>query len=461
MKFLWGLSVIFTSLLFSQTILAAASAPVEHQHGGRSHTHPLPVQGVAHRHGNSAYGKLIQRSGTISGNPTPDNPAQTRNQGGSITGSLQNTQSSLPPRIEPAQTTPTPAQQGKRYDKAITSCARNSRNCNVCAVNVRQQFNRAASGQINWRTDSWRFGWDHTYPPEKIRARDLFAGKKKYLLGIPDKHIQGFIHTNSSRYPFAGSHSHRKTGGILLINQNPQGEKHLAALFKANTKHPSGVHAIGQYLAYGEQGHLYLKDLERPSAKDIGIRLPGPKANFGGGLGLVRLADGGHLMITTGPGGQDQRPRSDRFYHLRSKNKRPHKLRFLNQSPYATPANWPKGFGFSENLSLITECGSGDIYAVHATGDQDPLNVIRGKGYWRLSQVVQTGKKLRLQPVSAFINRQSMDKCSMRATATVYVNPDNKIQFYCHGYAKNPKGSTLNVLGKSKNKFSFMVGTPK
>ncbi len=46
----------------------------------------------------------------------------------------------------------------------------------------------------------------------------------------------------------------------------------------------------------------------------------------------------------------------------------------------------------------------------------------------------------------------------MRAAATVHVNPAHRLEFYCHGYAKNPQGSTFNVLGKSRNKFKFKAG---
>ncbi len=495
-------TLLLSSNLFANSVFAAATAPVTHQHGNRNHTHPLPIQGIYHRHGNSAYGQYINRSGSITGTLTPRLPAQiptpiptpsatasqggattdTLQQGGTISGTLQQlTHTRMIPLIKPAPNTSgsvitttsplakkstapqlTTSHPSNRYTKAQQRCERTSRNCNVCATNVQQQFSLAANGQINWRTEFWSFDWDQPYPPYQLRARDLLAGKKKYLLGIPAKHIQGFIHTNSTQYPFAASHSHRNKGGILLMEQNPQGEKYLGALFDSRGRDPSSLHAIGHYLAYGEQGKLWLKDLEHPepTTPDIGLPLPGPAANFSGGLGLVKLAGDGHLLITTGPGGQDQRPRFNRFYHLLSRDGRPEYLTFINQAAHKTPPQWLKAYAFSENLSLISECSSGDIYAVHTSGDEDGINAIRGQGYWRLSKVVQQGQQLRLQPLIAFQNKQSLDKCSMRAAATVRVNPDNQLEFYCHGYAKNPGGSTLNVLGKAKNRFYFKVGVP-
>ncbi len=480
-------------LLCSNSAQASASEAVPHQHDARQHSHPLPLQGIYHRHGNTGYGRYINRSGRITGTLTPQRTVPTtpprpannaQPQRGSISATLrQGNQTRILSIVDPNRRSTVPkgpaaskspalaltqgrttqqkqTQQG--FTQAQQDCERSARNCNVCAVDVKHQFKRAASGQINWRTEFWHFDWDQPYPPYQLRARHLLAGQQKDLFGIPAKHIQGFIHTNSPQYPFAASHSHRSTGGLLLIEQNPQGEKYLAALYNSQSRHPSGLHAIGHYLAYGEQGQLWLKDLQQPepTTPDIRLAMPGPAANFGGGLGIVKLAGNGHLLVTTGPGGQDQRPRFNRFYYLRSRNGRPAGLRFLNQSAQPNPAQWPKGLAFSENLSLLSECGSGDIYAIHSGGDEDEMSVIRGQGYWRLSKVVVRQQRLSLRPLSAFMQPQNMDKCSLRAAATVRVNPDHQLEFYCHGYAKNPEGSMLNILGKAHNRFYFKVGVP-
>lgn len=438
MKAFFFLGVV--ALLPLQVLQAGPAAPVSHSHAGRIHSHPLPPIGVGHRHGNSA-------PGVVSGQP---------NQSGSISGAY-----TPPVQVQQQAVPQTPAPQNnlaKRLTKAHVNCRRNDADCNVCAVNVRQQFNRAASGQIGWQTRSWRFDWNKQYPPNNIRPLDVFKGGKEFLLGIPTTHVQGFVRTNSARFPYAGSHSHGQQGGIFLIGQNKKGDKNLAVLMKSGSRHPSGVHVFGQYLAYGENGRLFLKDLNKPRVKDISVKLPGPKPNFGGGVGLVKLKDGSYLMLTTGPGGQDERQRFNRFYQLTGHNGRMNNIRYLGQSDQLKPAQWPAGFKYAENLSMITECGSGDIYAIHATGDQEALSALAGNGYWRLSKMEQQGAKLFLEPVNAFLNTQNLANCSMRATATVHVNPANRLEFYCHGYAKNPKGSMLNVLGRSENEFEFKAG---
>lgn len=446
MKFL--LPVLVTVLLLQNT-WAGPTAPVTHSHAGRTHTHPLPAIGVGHRHGNGAPGIVAgqqNQSGGIRGSYTPNATLP-----GSISGDY-----TRPPVRTPVPVTPPGPQT--TLSKGKTNCRRTDADCNVCAINVRQQFNRATSGMINWRSGSWRFDWNRNYPPQKARPIDIFKGDEEFLLGIPKTHVQGFVRTNSGRYPYAGTHSHKRQGGIFLVAQNQQGDKHLAALFKSQSRHPSGAHAFGQYLVYGENGRVFLKDLNRPAGKDISVKLPGPKPNFGGGVGLVKLQDGTYLMLTTGPGGQDERQRFNRFYQLRGPNGRMEQIRYLGQTNQLKPAQWPEGFKFAENLSMITECGTGDIYVIHATGDEDAIGALGGRGYWRLSKLEQRGNQLSLTPVSAFLNSQNLSSCSMRAAASVHVNPANKLEFYCHGYAKNPKGSALNVLGKSNNTFRFKAG---
>ncbi len=417
-------AAFFLLLLSVQVSFAIATPPVNHSHNGRVHNHSLPQQGLAHRHGSSALGVAAQASGgvqTHSANPAPTSPNKTTTRG-------------------------------------TTNCQQGNPDCNVCAANVQQQFQQAASGRISWQSRSWQFTWPQRYPPYNKRPLDIFDGDPAYPMGIPSKHVQGFVRTNSSRFPYAGSHSHKRQGGIFVISH----KGNLATLHPSKTKHPSGVHILGKYLVYGERSTLIFKDLNSPNQKNnIELPVPGQKANFGGGIGLVKLSPSRHLLILSGPGGQDRRPRFHRFYYLDSQHGRPHKLTFINQAYATKPVQWPRPYTFSENLTAITECGTGDIYTIHTTGDEIGLRAINGNGYWRLSKLEQQQTSFRLKPINAFSNRQNMVNCHMRATATVYVTPRHQLEFYCHGYAKDPDGSTFNVLGRSTrgaDTFYFKVG---
>ena len=436
----------------------------EHAHDGRTHTHPLPAQGVAHKHGIGSLGVRVantpRNTGTIVyGNPKPVvRTPESSNQRDAFSFDIFRSSNNSNTRSYNNQNTD--RHQRRNYTKGDVRCRLGQGDCNVCAVNVKQQFQKAAAQQISWRSKPWRFTWPQRYPPHNLSPMDIFNGDPAHALGIPDKHVQGFVRTNSVRYPYAGSHSHKKRGGIFVIRQERDGKKFLSSLHHTKGKHPSGVHIIGKYLVYGQNNRLYFKDIESVNQRND-LSLPLPKPSFGGGLGVLKLAKDSHLIVTSGPGGQDSRPRFNRFYHLRSVNGRPVSIRFISESSTKKPAEWPRGLGYSENLSLITECGTGDIYAVHTTGDEKGMSAITGKGYWRLSKLSQRGKVLGLKAVNAFTNRQNMKSCNVRAAATVHVNPQHKLEFYCHAYAKDPDGSTFNVLGKSSrnaDKFYFKVG---
>ncbi len=514
-------------MLSNASAFAEYSVPVEHMHSGRTHTHELPVQGLAHRHGIGALGEAMpssqrQPTGTViytqpqakppkpsvqidsnyhehagraHSHPLPTQGIYHRHGSGSIGQAVANTPSNAPRQTGTViYGTPQPSKkiskqrdafsfnifrssknprsshwQEKRRDQrrsrrnlinGDTDCRVGDADCNVCAANVEQQFQRAAAQQISWSTQPWSFDWPKRYPPENLSPMDIFNGVPGHALGIPNTHVQGFVRTNSSKYPFAGSHSHKKRGGIFVVRQGREG-KTLATLHSVSGRHPSGVHIIGKYLVYGEGNRLHFKDINNPR-RNADLSLPLPNPSFGGGLGVLKLDDNRHLIVTSGPGGQDKRPRFNRFYLMKSINGVPSRIKFLNESATTRPAQWPAGLGYSENLSLITDCGSGDIYAIHTTGDEKGIAAISGNGYWRLSKLVKSGETLGLTAVNAFTSRQNMKSCNVRAAATVHVNPAHKLEFYCHGYAKDPDGSLFNVLGKTsrnRDKFYYKVGT--
>ena len=488
-----SISLFFLFTLLSQSSFAAPA--VSHSHNGRQHSHPLPQIGVTHRHGNGAQGqytggRVNRTPGTvIYGTPQPKPPKpyypprQTNNpyndsyesDGTLVFGNTvpddatvrhQDTRGNKRRDKRTWRDRRRSDQYSNRaprinYAKGDTSCRNGQSDCNVCASNVKQQFERAASQQIRWGRDQWNFAWPQRYPPRNLRPTDIMNGVPGHALGIPDTHVQGFVRTNSSRYPYAGSHSHKSRGGIFVIKQESNGQKSLASLHQTNGRHPSGVHILGRYLVYGLGKRLYFKDIESPNQRSE-ISLPIPHPNFGGGLGIQRLSPNNFLVITTGPGGQRERVRYNHFYHMTVVNGRPSSLKFLNKSTSKKPAKWPRNLAYSENLSMITECGTGDIYTVHTTGDEKGFSMISGKGYWRLSKLVKKGNALGLTAVNAFTNRQNIKSCNVRAAASVYVNPQRRLEFYCHGYAKDPDGSTFNVLGRSsrnQDRFRFKRGT--
>jgi len=467
----------------TSAIDGSASASL-HAHDGRQHNHPLPNQGFAHRHGAGALGtgvnsNVTRRTNTVIygntqyGNDQNNNRSNNSNyRNNSSNDGLVFGPSDAARNTQVQKTTNTTnngyfeknrdrGDRRTRFIKGDTNCRVGQPDCNMCASNVQQQFKRAADKQIRWQSKPWSFTWPQRYPPQNLRPLDIFNGDPAHALGIPDTHVQGFVRTNSSLYPYAGSHSHKKRGGIFVVKQGGNGKKFLSTLHQTKGRHPSGVHIIGKYLTYGLGKRLYFIDINSQN-QQTEFSLPIENANFGGGLGIVKLAGDRHLVITTGPGGQDKRQRYNQFYVLKSANGRPSSLKLINKSSAKKPSQWPKGLTYSENLSVITECGTGDIYTVHTTGDEKGISAITGNGYWKLSKLVQQNRALGLTAINAFTMRQDMKSCNVRAAATVGVTPQKRMEFSCHGYAKDPDGSTFNVLGRSsrnKDKFYFRTGT--
>ena len=342
--------------------------------------------------------------------------------------------------------------------KGASNCRQGSSDCNVCANNVEQQFKNAIQGQLNWKQKPWRFSWEKSYPPYQRTATSLFNDHKKNWVGIPDHHVQGFIRTNSNRYPYAGSHSHAKTGGIFIIEQMPDGKKYLKALHKSKHRHPSGVQVLGKYLLFGDGKDLRLINVDTPQATQrIQYKLPTKGLskpsyrNFGGGVGMARLANGDYLVLSSVPGAQDSRPRFHRFYILKGNIEQPTSIKLLAESRAKNPTGWAKKFTYSENLSLITECKTGTLYTIHTTGDETGIKALIGNGYWRLSKLTGTAQHPQLTPIQGWKSSQNINDCHLRSTGTVYVNKQHKMEFYCHGYAKSKS------RGKTSDKFRFKV----
>jgi len=69
MKIFLILANVVTFLILSQGVTAAPSQSVFHGHAGRIHQHPLPVEGLSHRHGGGEPGVIARSTnaaGTIS-----------------------------------------------------------------------------------------------------------------------------------------------------------------------------------------------------------------------------------------------------------------------------------------------------------------------------------------------------------------------------------------------------------
>lgn len=322
----------------------------------------------------------------------------------------------------------------------------------ICATNVQRQFHDAVNGKLNWSTQSWSFDWNKAYEPDNATPKSIFGSPVKGFLGInvAVKHVQGFVRTNSDEFPYAGSHSHTETGGIFVVKKTDSGLS-LASLHTTEGAHPSGVHILGKYLVYGENGKLVFKNLESTNqVDDIKLAINGA---YGGGLGLIKLDNGQHLVISTGPGGEKNMDKKNHFFGLDFQNGSPNSLYKLNEEEVSIPSDWSRKYLLSENNSIIAECGTGDIYVVNVSGDTG-VKLLSGNGYWKLSKLeFDADSNLTLTPVNYYKRGQNTKSCNSRATGTVSVSSDHKLEFYCHEHGKD-KDKTYSNYSFEKGVFN-------
>lgn len=351
-----------------------------------------------------------------------------------------------------------------------TNCRHGDPDCNRCANDVPTQFRLAFEGGhrpwIGWHESSWEFRGNDRYPPDNAKPEDAFRPfGEGAQVGVVSKHVQGFVRTNSTRFPYAGSHSHKDRGSIFIV-ENGSGGKALHSLYKSATGHPSGVAVLGDGLFVAEKvdgkGHLRvfrIGDSGKPQQQRYALEELGAA---GGGLGLTKLHDGSTLLISSAPGDGF---RKGTFDEQRDENLKPRSTRFWRLTPNAFHARpggtvpfgkWShdgisarpdKPMAYSENLSVVTECQSAKIYTVHTTGDWG----LRGDGYWRLSRVDDGPQGPHLVHVAIARQNQHNERCHHRSSATVHVNRDGQLEFLCTERA---------VVKWNPGTFNFELGKP-
>lgn len=410
--------------------------------------------------------------------PTKKGPSKTGpNPLGPSTGGKSQKIKTLPPGIVAKL-------KWKAPTKGATGCSSNAPDCNRCTPNVVAQFRKVKNGQANWKAKPWRFQWGRKYPPYAVDGYQAFDEDSDLAngTGISYSHPQGFVRANRAGAMYVGSHSRHdaaKPGTIFIVRQDSTGKKALVALHKTRHKHPSGVHMLGKYVLFGDRSggrsQLRMLDLDRKYTRhDISYDLPsfegassGLKPKFGGGVGAAKLSDGSYLLVSTLKGGKAPGPRYDQFFVMKGAlGSSSLAITYAGEHRYENPSWANKDFRYSENISLITECGTGDIFAVHTSGDgrESGVDGLEGGGYWRLSKLERHQGKLRFKPLSVFQMSQNTANCHIRSSATVGVSPNGKLEFLCHQYRKDPDPSALNWFEANttgNDQWGFRAGTAR
>lgn len=372
-------------------------------------------------------------------------------------------------------------------DTSCTNGITGSVDCNVCADNVPQQFDDLFSSRSRKTESFWKLKQKTNYPPSNLRPREAFSPNR---IG---KHVQGFIKTGAGSY--AGTYSHKDKGSIFFIDYDAVNDRHrLDRLHEAWNDHPSGMSLLGKFVIFGDtredqSGFSSGRDLRvmpvgglQTSSTSLLVEnwvTNGKTYNFeaGGGVGMVKLNSNGYLVIATSPGGPslsidtdldfefdtvtlENPPKKTDFFYVEGQpnsvsselEKFASKLKengFLDMNTVHLGRWTQDQFGegpkqrkyqYSENLTVIPECGTGDIYVIN-TSSTKPWAVLQATqpGYWRLSKVVWGSSGPRLDILSVHEDDQSWGACFHRAAATAWVTANHKLELYCSEYRMDDK----------------------
>lgn len=309
-----------------------------------------------------------------------------------------------------------------------TTCAVGASDCNVCVNDVFGTVDRGFGGRFVWSTGRWDFTWERQYPPSNAKPIGVFHDGVALIDG-PEHHVQGFVHTNSADVPFMVTHSDDTKGGIGRIDKNRQ----LATLIRSNDNHPSGGQVLGDSFLFTEVATLRVVNVTGAERSQL-FPLPKPawattgQGLSGGGVGAVKLRDGRTLVISSTPGGDAAGTRRTLFFVKAGALTAAAPFTLLAETEYAQPTGWKGDYQRSENLSVITECGTGTIFTLHATGDRE----LYGRGYFRLSRVDTVNGLPKLTTVKAYGMDQSIWDCHLRSSGTAWARADHSLGIACH-----------------------------
>ncbi|HKO50078.1 MAG TPA: hypothetical protein VJV79_20245 [Polyangiaceae bacterium] len=319
------------------------------------------------------------------------------------------------------------------------ACVHGWEDCNRCAPTVEQQWADMGAGALSWRARSWHFGWDRSVAPSGLTPTTAWnPASIPGIIPLPNLfaewsyHAQGFVRTNDAAVKYAMSHSDDRHGSLTFISSS----YNIYAMHETFTAHPSGVFTLGKYVGMVDGTDVvHFFDVRRAlESHAISYTMSaavagGPGVKDGnGGIAMAKLFHGGYLVIV-GQGGISNPSQETYFYFTDGPLTAPNRLQWLGTAAYTGPA----GAGQSENISMITECGTGQLYTVHIAGD----DALDGKGWYRLSKVIWGETGPGLQTVAVKGVNQYDEYCHHRSAASASVRDNGYLDLYCHERAED------------------------
>jgi hypothetical protein len=224
----------------------------------------------------------------------------------------------------------------------------------------------------------------------------------------------------------------------------------------AAAAHTAGLFALGRYAGtFSRDGHLMLVDMTTGigSVAEYELAVPSPRARGistrSGGVAMAKLAGGGYLLLAN-EGGDGPSSGRSHFFRINADlsalaPENTASLPFDDLGTYQYIAQEPRlgDYHHSENLALITECTTGDLYSVHvgssnATNHEDSL----GRTLWRVSQVVFGPAGPRLALVGTYTRASDFWRCFGRGGGSAFVDVNGRVELVCHQRAHD-QGAVL------------------
>jgi hypothetical protein len=332
-------------------------------------------------------------------------------------------------------------------------CRAGEDDCNTCAENVAAQFGGGvwSEGNADWQFQAFQSSHDVTVDQAYHNS--------------PLDHVQGFVRLNGPGVRFAMVHSGGRRyprhlfAPLSLIVQAPDGQNWLSELLPINAEygHTSGLFTLGRHIGmFTRDNHLALLDvaagLNAPIVEYELLNAPSRFRALGlstrsGGVAMARLAEGGYLLVAN-EGGDGPSSGHSHFFRVLGDlstlagGAAQHPISVLPLGHYQYPVEppGPSDYHHSENLALITECKTGDLYTVHV-GSSLPSyqhgpksKFVRNppRTFWRVSRVVISAEGAQLEPVGVYTRASTVQRCFGRAAGSAFVLPDHRIEIYCH-----------------------------
>lgn len=301
-------------------------------------------------------------------------------------------------------------------------CSYGDQDCNRCAYDVEGQFRRMArDGKMKRNVRSWHWNYGQSYFPKN-------ANPSSIVTLFPSGHFQSVARVPAGFNELLATWGGGERG-IFVVKQGVQPNGKLSQtgdlkyLFDGTTNHPGGLQGIGKYAVIAtDESPAFIDIIDasvNPPVRTVSLAAGQRMAN----LGIAKLAGGGYVILST----TTSKENGYVLWYTASL-KSPHLEKMWESSVTADrPVEGLEYKGY-EGLSLVTECGTGRIYAVGMTAPATGL-IGAGDGYWALYSLLPTPQLIYRMRNSVDMNHPA---CMPRAGGSAFVGRHGELAFYCH-----------------------------